>query len=147
MITNQICFGSDHAGYQLKEDLKSRLKAISPEYVIHDVGCDSEGSVDYPDYAHELAKRISLGDISMGVLICGSGNGVCICANKHSGVRAALCWNKEIASLARLHNDANVICIPARFLTADEAFAMLETFLKTSFEGGRHTRRKDKIEI
>jgi ribose 5-phosphate isomerase B len=147
MITNHICFGSDHAGYQLKEVLKSRMNAISPEFIIHDVGCNSDGSVDYPDYAHELAKRVSNGDVAMGILICGSGNGVCMCANKHNGVRAALCWNKEIASLARLHNDANIICIPARFVSDDEAFAMVETFLKTAFEGGRHEHRKDKIDI
>jgi len=147
MITNQVSIGSDHAGFQLKEELKTRLLQISPEFIIHDKGCFSDQSVDYPDYAHEVAKSVSLGDVHLGILICGSGNGVCICANKHSGVRAALCWTKEIASLARQHNNANIICIPARFVSSDEAFAMLETFLKTDFEGGRHERRTEKIEI
>lgn len=147
MITNQVSIGSDHAGFQLKEDLKSRLLQISPEFIIHDKGCFSDQSVDYPDYAHEVAKSVSLGDVQLGILICGSGNGVCMCANKHSNVRAALCWTKEIASLARQHNNANIICIPARFVSTDEAFAMVETFLKTTFEGGRHERRTEKIEI
>ena len=147
MITNQVSIGSDHAGFQLKEDLKSRLLQISPEFIIHDKGCFSDQSVDYPDYAHEVAKSVSLGDVQLGILICGSGNGVCMCANKHPNVRAALCWTKEIASLARQHNNANIICIPARFVSTDEAFAMVETFLKTTFEGGRHERRIEKIEI
>ena len=147
MVANQITIGSDHAGYHLKEELKTRLTEVSPEYTLHDVGCHSDGSVDYPDYAHEVGRRISSGEQSMGILICGSGNGVCMCANKHDGVRAALCWDKEIAELARLHNDANVICIPARFVSSEVAFAMVETFLKTTFEGGRHERRKDKIDI
>lgn len=147
MIANQVSIGSDHAGFQLKEELKSRLLQISPEFIMHDKGCFSDQSVDYPDYAHEVAKSVSLGDVQMGILICGSGNGVCMCANKHMGVRAALCWTKEIASLARLHNNANIICIPARFVSSDEAFAMVETFLKTAFEGGRHERRTEKIEI
>lgn len=146
MITNKVCIGSDHAGFQLKEFLKDKLHQISPEFVIHDVGCTSSDSVDYPDYAHQLAQLVSNGDVAMGILICGSGNGVCICANKHNGVRAALCWNKEVASLARQHNDANIICIPARFVNIDEAFAMVETFLKTAFEGGRHENRRNKIE-
>ncbi|MFN9595935.1 MAG: ribose 5-phosphate isomerase B [Bacteroidota bacterium] len=147
MITNQVSIGSDHAGFQLKEDLKNRLLQISPEFIIHDKGCFSDQSVDYPDYAHEVAKSVSLGDVQLGILICGSGNGVCMCANKHLNVRAALCWTKEIASLARQHNNANIICIPARFVSTDEAFAMVETFLKTTFEGGRHERRTEKIEI
>ena len=147
MITNQVSIGSDHAGFQLKEYLKSRLLQISPEFIIHDKGCFSDQSVDYPDYAHEVAKSVSLGDVQLGILICGSGNGVCMCANKHPNVRAALCWTKEIASLARQHNNANIICIPARFVSTDEAFAMVETFLKTTFEGGRHERRTEKIEI
>lgn len=147
MITNQVSIGSDHAGFQLKEYLKSRLLQISPEFIMHDKGCFSDQSVDYPDYAHEVAKSVSLGDVQLGILICGSGNGVCICANKHPNVRAALCWTKEIASLARQHNNANIICIPARFVSTDEAFAMVETFLKTTFEGGRHERRTEKIEI
>jgi ribose 5-phosphate isomerase B len=147
MITNQVSIGSDHAGFQLKEDLKNRLLQISPEFIIHDKGCFSDQSVDYPDYAHEVAKSVSLGDVQLGILICGSGNGVCMCANKHPNVRAALCWTKEIASLARQHNNANIICIPARFVSTDEAFAMVETFLKTTFEGGRHERRTEKIEI
>ena len=147
MITNQVSIGSDHAGFQLKEYLKSRLLQISPEFIMHDKGCFSDQSVDYPDYAHEVAKSVSLGDVQLGILICGSGNGVCMCANKHPNVRAALCWTKEIASLARQHNNANIICIPARFVSTDEAFAMVETFLKTTFEGGRHERRIEKIEI
>ena len=147
MITNQVSIGSDHAGFQLKEYLKSRLLQISPEFIMHDKGCFSDQSVDYPDYAHEVAKSVSLGDVQLGILICGSGNGVCMCANKHPNVRAALCWTKEIASLARQHNNANIICIPARFVSTDEAFAMVETFLKTTFEGGRHERRTEKIEI
>ena len=147
MISNQISIGSDHAGFQLKEELKTKLKAVSPEYVLHDKGCHTDQSVDYPDYAHEVAKSVSQGEVAMGVLICGSGNGVCMCANKHQGVRAALCWNKEIAALARQHNNANILCIPARFMSSEDAFAMLETFLKTAFEGGRHERRMEKIDI
>lgn len=147
MISNQISIGSDHAGYELKKLLINRLHSISPEYVLHDKGCHSDQSVDYPDYAHDVARSVSEGEVSMGILICGSGNGVCMCANKHQGVRAALCWNKEIATLARQHNNANIICIPARFITTDDAFAMLETFLKTAFEGGRHERRAEKIDI
>ena len=137
-----IDIACDHAGYDLKELLKISLQA--KEYDVRDWGTYSEDSVDYPDFAHRLSEAV-LENKKLGVLICGSGNGVCMSANKHQGIRAALCWNKEIAEMARLHNDANVLCIPARFISKEEAAEILSTFLSTEFEGGRHARRVDKI--
>ena len=139
----KIGIGSDHAGYDLKELLKELLKEKG--YEITDYGPDSDASTDYPEYAHLLANGLSTGSVKRGILICGSGNGIGMTANKHNGIRAALCWTEEIAELARLHNDANVLSLPARFIDTDLAKDIMNTFLNTDFEGGRHQRRVDKI--
>jgi ribose 5-phosphate isomerase B len=138
-----ISIGSDHAGFQYKEAIKDHL--VQAGHTVEDCGTFTEASCDYPDYAHAVAKRVEEGLSEFGVLICGSANGVCITANKHAQVRAALCWEKDIASLARAHNNANVICLPARFVSIDLALEMVDLFLATSFEGGRHQNRVDKI--
>lgn len=137
-----IHIGSDHAGYELKEKLKENLAGKGFE--LKDHGTHSLESVDYPDYSHEVAKAVE-GDDQLGILICGSANGVAMAANKHAGIRAAICWTKEIAALARSHNDANVLCLPARFISDKEAEEIIDTFLSSSFEGGRHQRRVSKI--
>ncbi len=137
-----IHIGSDHAGYELKEKLKAYLSVEDNRIMDH--GTHSLESVDYPEYSHEVAKGVEA-DGSMGILICGSANGVAMAANKHAGIRAAICWSTEIASLARSHNDANVLCLPARYLTDKEAEEITSAFLSTSFEGGRHQRRVSKI--
>ncbi|MCK9481741.1 MAG: ribose 5-phosphate isomerase B [Bacteroidia bacterium] len=142
-IFQHIHIGSDHAGFQLKEELKSYLTKLGYEYTDH--GTFSEDSTDYPDYAHPLAQAVESNAGHGGVLICGSGNGVCMTANKHAHIRAALCWTKEIAALGRLHNNANIICLPARYVSTLEAEEMVNTFLTTQFEGGRHERRVEKI--
>lgn len=139
-----IAIGSDHAGFKLKNDLIAYL--IEKEYELQDFGPDSADSVDYPDYAHAVAESVASGENGLGILICGSGNGVCISANKHKGIRAALAWEEEIASLARQHNNANIICIPARFVSKAKAFKIADAYLEASFEGGRHQTRVDKIE-
>lgn len=140
----KVIIGSDHAGFEMKEALKQWLHLQS--VILEDVGCHSDKSVDYPDYAHVVAQKVESED-SVGILLCGSANGVCMAANKHKGIRAALCWNREIALLARQHNDANIVCIPARFISIDEAKSVVEAFLNTSFEGGRHQNRVNKIYI
>jgi ribose 5-phosphate isomerase B len=139
-----VHIGSDHAGVGLKGEVVSVLKGEGWEVVDH--GTYTEESCDYPDYAHATAEGI-LADGSKGILICGSANGVCITANKHKGVRAALCWNEEVAKLARQHNDANVICLPARFISRELAMGMVKVFLSTAFEGGRHQKRVEKIDM
>lgn len=138
-----IAIGSDHAGFACKQTIISWLKAEG--YQVTDVGAYNTESVDYPDFAHPVAQAVETAAASKGILICGSGNGVCITANKHAGIRAALCWNDELAALARQHNDANVLCIPARFVEENTALSMTRTFLSTEFEGGRHVRRVEKI--
>ena len=138
-----ISIGSDHAGFHLKETLKKSLEEKG--FTIIDKGAYSDASVDYPDYAHPVAASVETGESEKGILICGSANGVCITANKHAGIRAALCWNEEVAGLARSHNDANIICLPARFINESDAIAMTMTFLNTKFEGGRHLSRVQKI--
>jgi len=138
-----ISIGSDHAGFHLKETLKKALEEKG--FAITDKGTYSDASVDYPDYAHPVANSVETGESDKGILICGSANGVCITANKHAGIRAALCWNEEVAGLARSHNDANIICLPARFISEADAIAMTITFLTTEFEGGRHLSRVQKI--
>jgi len=140
----KVIIGSDHAGFEMKEALKQWLHLQS--VILEDVGCHSDQSVDYPDYAHVVAQKVESED-SVGILLCGSANGVCMAANKHKGIRAALCWNREIAILARQHNDANIVCIPARFVSIDDAKSVVEAFLNTSFEGGRHQNRVNKIYI
>jgi ribose 5-phosphate isomerase B len=138
-----VAIGSDHAGFEYKEKLKGWLEAAG--YTIKDFGTHSLDSVDYPDFAHPVANAVEKKELDLGILLCGSANGVAITANKHQGIRAALCWTDEIASLARQHNNANIVCIPARFVSEDEARKITETFLNTAFEGGRHANRVGKI--
>jgi len=142
-MKKEVVIGSDHAGYELKEKVKDFLTEIG--YKIKDVGTYSDESTDYPEYAHELAVEISDGKIDQGILICGSANGVSMTANKHKDVRAAISWNKEIAQLAREHNNANVLSLPARYISDEEAYEIVRVFLDTEFEGGRHQRRVSKI--
>ena len=142
-MQNIIPIGADHAGFELKEILKSYLKVKG--YSVKDFGCNSNESVDYPDFAHPVARMVEENDSTLGILICGSGNGINMSANKHQGVRSALCWLPEIAELARLHNNANILVLPARFLTIEEAFKIVDTFFSKDFEGGRHQNRVDKI--
>ncbi len=141
--TKPVAIGSDHAGYDYKEDLISFMEAKGIPY--NDLGTHSRDSVDYPDFAHPVAESVQSGDASFGILLCGSANGVAITANKHQGVRAAICWGEELAQLARMHNNANIICIPARFVREGDAEKMVELFMNTEFEGGRHERRVEKI--
>ena len=137
--------GSDHAGYSLRQLLKSELETKG--FTITDYGCPSEESVDYPDFAHPVADAVETGAVDLGILLCGSGNGINMTANKHQGVRSALCWTEEIAELARLHNDANVLTLPARFIDEATASKIVDRFLNTAFEGGRHGRRVEKISV
>jgi ribose 5-phosphate isomerase B len=139
----KIAIGSDHAGFEYKEGLKNWLEKHG--YHVSDFGSHNDESSDYADFAHPVAIDVDEKKASFGVLVCGSANGVAITANKHQGIRAAICWNEELASLARRHNDANVVCIPARFVSFDLAEKILNAFLKESFEGGRHARRVGKI--
>lgn len=139
----KIAIGGDHAGFTYKEEIKKMLAAYGHE--VTDFGPFSETSVDYPDFAHPLAISVEKGENELGVLICGSGNGVAITANKHQGIRAALCWLDELGALARQHNNANVLCLPARFISLDLAKQITGTFLSTPFEGGRHENRVNKI--
>jgi len=138
-----ISIGSDHAGFQYKKDIIAMLEEQG--YDVQDYGCHDESSVDYPDFAHPVATKVANKEVNFGVLVCGSGNGVCITANKHEGVRAALCWTVEVAKVVRMHNDANIICMPARFVSKITAGKMLDAFIETKFEGGRHQNRIDKI--
>lgn len=138
-----IGIGCDHAGFEYKEALKNYL--VYKGFQVKDYGTHNTASVDYPDYVHPLAIDIENGVNDFGILICGSANGVCITANKHKGIRAALCWQNDIASLARQHNNANVLCLPARFIAFEYAKTITDTFLNTAFEGGRHQVRVDKI--
>ena len=142
-LTLPIAIVSDHDGFECKEKLISLFKAKGMQ--LKDFGCFSTDTVDYPDFAHPVALSVEKGEAAFGILLCGSANGVAISANKHQGIRAALCWTEEIAELARKHNDANVLCIPARFVTVEVAQNMVELFMNTSFEGGRHQSRVDKI--
>ena len=139
----KVAIGGDHAGFDYKAELINYLTANGFE--VKDFGPYSTESCDYPDFAHPLAIEVEVGNFDFGILICGSANGVAITANKHQGIRAAIAWKKELAELARQHNDANVICLPARFISLDEAKEFALTFLNTAFEGGRHQRRVDKI--
>ena len=142
-LRKPVAIGSDHAGYDFKEDLISFLEAKDLPY--HDYGTHSKDSVDYPDFAHPVAIAVEKGEASFGILLCGSANGVAITANKHKGIRAALCWGEEIAKLAREHNNANILCIPARFVREGDAEKMVQLFINTPFEGGRHQLRVEKI--
>ena len=138
-----IALGADHAGFEVKQIILRSLQARNIHCI--DYGTYGPERADYPDFAHPVANAVEEGAADYGVLVCGSGNGVAMTANKHQGIRAAICWNEELASLARAHNNANVICIPARFIDADLAPKMVEIFLQTEFEGGRHAMRVDKI--
>ena len=139
----RISIGADHAGFELKEQVKNYL--IKAGHSVNDQGTNGSDSVDYPDFAHPVAKDIESGTSEFGVLICGSANGISMAANKHAGIRAAVCWNAEIASLARQHNNANILSLPARFISVEEAFKCIDVFFSTAFEGGRHQKRVDKI--
>ena len=140
-----IGVASDHAGYELKTKVIKHLE--SKGCVVHDFGTDSAESVDYPDYAHKLASAVESDSCQFGIAICGSGNGVNMTVNHHRKVRGALCWTPEIATLARQHNDANILSLPARFIEASIALQMVDVFLSTDFEGGRHQRRVEKIDL
>ena len=139
----KLAIGGDHAGIAYKQQLIELLQAAGHE--VQDFGPGSDASVDYPDHTHPLATAVEKGECTLGILICGSGNGVAMTANKHQGIRAALCWNTELAALARQHNKANVICIPARFVDFELAKQLVLTFIATEFEGGRHQNRVNKI--
>ena len=142
---NQIIpIASDHGGFEMKQFLIEKLQESG--YEVKDYGTDSTESVDYPDMIHPLAKAIEKGEYPIGIILCGSGNGAQMTANKHPHVRAALCWNEELAKLAREHNDANIMALPGRFIPFDQAWRMVQIFLNTPFAGGRHARRVEKIE-
>lgn len=142
-MSQTIYLGADHAGYEMKEAIREYL--VAKQYQVEDMGTYSSDSVDYPDYAHKVASKVETEKGSIGFLFCGSANGVCITANKHKGVRAALAWNNEITELARQHNDANILCLPSRYISIDSAESMVKRFLNTPFEGGRHQKRVEKI--
>lgn len=145
MEIKTVGLASDHAGYELKEFVKSYLAEKGISY--RDFGTDSEASCDYPDFAHPLAEAIEAGNCYPGIAICGSGEGISMTLNKHQGVRAALCWREDIACLCRQHNDANVLVMPGRFISQDEARKIMDAYLNTDFEGGRHQARIDKIPV
>jgi len=140
-----VAIGGDHAGYELKKVIIDLLNTRG--YKVKDFGPHSAESVDYPDFVHSVATAVHSGQYNLGVVICGSGNGVCMTANKHEDIRAALCWKPELASLARQHNDANVLCMPARYISEKEALEITNAFFDASFEGGRHKRRVNKINL
>src|ERR1700761_4341678 len=137
----KIAIGADHAGFDYKQAIAKWLN----DDQLKDFGPYSPDSVDYPDFAHPVANAVENGEFDFGILVCGSANGVAITANKHQGIRAAICWNTELATLARSHNNANIVCIPARFISLDEAKSIVKTFLSTGFEGGRHANRVNKM--
>lgn len=139
----KLAIGGDHAGFEYKERLKKHLQAAGHE--VQDFGPYSDASADYPDFVHPTATAVEDGTCEYGILICGSGQGVTMTANKHQGIRAALCWSTDLAAVTRQHNDANVICLAARFVAYELAEQIVHTFLSTDFEGGRHQRRVDKI--
>ncbi|CAG2534695.1 MAG: ribose 5-phosphate isomerase B [Maribacter dokdonensis] len=141
----KIAIGNDHAGTAYKLAIIGLLKSLQVEVINY--GTDGTDSVDYPDFAHPVALDVEEGNVDFGILICGSGNGACMTANKQQNVRAALCWTKEITKLAREHNDANILSLPARYIALPQALEMVSTFLNTSFDGGRHERRIEKIPI
>lgn len=136
---------ADHAGYEMKEKLRAMLLEMG--YNVRDFGTNSEASVDYPDFAHPLAQALELKQVFAGIALCGTGNGMAITLNKHQHVRAGLAWNVQVASLIRMHNDANICVLPARFISEDDAREIVKVFLETAFEGGRHTCRVEKIPV
>jgi ribose 5-phosphate isomerase B len=139
----KIAIGCDHAGYDYKESIKSMLQGMGHE--VQDFGTHDTQSMDYPDTTHPTASAVESKDCTLGILICGSANGVAMTANKHQGIRAAICWETELSKLARSHNDANMVCLPARFISLELAQEIVKTFLATEFEGGRHANRVNKI--
>ncbi len=139
----KIAIGSDHAGFELKEKVVEWLNSLKVD--IKDFGTYSKESVDFPDFAHAVASEVENGQFDIGILICGTGIGVDMTANKHQGIRSALCWNKEVSKLAKGHNNANIVCLPGRFISINEAIEILDVFFNTEFEGGRHKRRIGKI--
>jgi ribose 5-phosphate isomerase B len=141
----KVAIGSDHAGFLLKEKLKTYLEQKG--FFVKDFGAFSEDRADYPDFAHPVANSVERGELDFGVIMCGTGNGINMAANKHKGIRAALCWNADIAALARQHNDANILTLPARCITEEEAKKCVDAFFNTPFEGGRHTDRVNKISV
>jgi ribose 5-phosphate isomerase B len=142
-FSQPLAIGSDHAGFDYKAAITKFIEEKG--FQVKDMGLYENVSVDYPDFAHPVAYAVEKREVSLGILICGSGNGVCITANKHQGIRAALCWDVELARLARSHNNANIVCIPARFIDLEKAKQIIDVFLTTEFEGGRHQTRVDKI--
>jgi len=142
-MMEKIAIGADHAGFEYKELLKKWLE--NNGYMVKDFGTYSTESSDYPDFAHPVASAVEKKEFDLGLLVCGSANGVAITANKHQGIRAAICWNEELAALARQHNNANVLCLPSRYISSQLAEDILDRFLHSSFEGGRHERRVSKI--
>ncbi len=140
----KIIVGSDHAGYNHKVALLSVIKKMGLDYM--DCGCYDDSSVDYPDYAHVVSKAVVKDKKSIGVLICGSANGVAMAANKHVGIRAAICWNKSISKLSRTHNDSNILCVPARFISTPQLEEIFKVFISSEFHGGRHEKRVKKID-
>ena len=144
-LSKPIAIGCDHAGFDCKEDLISFLEGEGMKY--KDYGTYNKDSVDYPDFAHPVDLSVESGESAFGILLCGSANGVAITANKHAGIRAAICWGEELAELARKHNNANIICIPARFVRDGDAEKMLDVFMNTAFEGGRHGTRVEKMAL
>lgn len=142
----RIAICNDHAGYDMKLAIVEHLKKQGVKE-LKDFGCHSTESCDYPDYAHPMASAVDAGEFDYGISICGTGNGISMVVNKHQGIRAALCWSEELAELARLHNDANVLSLPGRFISVERAIKMVDFFFSTDFEGGRHQRRIDKIPI
>ena len=145
-LTKPLAIGSDHAGFEYKAKLVNYLRD-EKGIALRDFGTYSAESVDYPDFAHPVANAVESKEYDFGILLCGSANGVAIAANKHEHIRAAICWENELASLARMHNNANILCIPSRFVTLELAMQMVDTFIATAFEGGRHALRVDKIAI
>jgi ribose 5-phosphate isomerase B len=141
-LSMKLAIGSDHAGFEYKEKLKQHL---GEQHEIKDFGTYSLDSADYPDFAHPVSEAVEKNEFTLGILVCGSANGVAITANKHQGIRAAICWNEELASLARRHNNANVLCLPARFIDFGVAEKVVDKFIQTDFEGGRHATRVNKI--
>lgn len=139
----KVAIGADHAGFEYKERLKKYLQKNG--YDVKDFGTNSPESADYPDFAHPVSEAVENKEFELGVLVCGSANGVAITANKHQGIRAAICWNEELAALSRQHNDANIVCLPARFVSYELAEKITDRFLKEKFEGGRHAKRVNKI--
>ena len=145
MNMTSLAIASDHAGYRMKEEILKHLDEKGIQYT--DLGAYDEQSSDYPDFGHRMGEAISNGDFSLGITICGSGNGINMVTNKHRGVRGAICWNAEISEMARRHNDANVCSLPARYIDTSTALAIVDAFLGSGFDGGRHERRKLKIDL